>query len=82
MKLGKLIISSNLNVLKEILVDKKNCLLINNHKSEHEWQKTIALVSKNFNKFDVIRKNAFDYANKFDLNWRVKKLISLNKTSK
>ena len=32
MKLGKLIISSNLTVLKEILVDKKNCLLINNYK--------------------------------------------------
>ena len=80
MKLGKLIISSNLKVLKEILVDKKNCLLIDNHKSEHEWRKTITLVSKNFNKFDVIRKNAFDYANKFDLNWRVKKLISFKKT--
>ncbi len=82
MKLGKLIISSNLKVLKEILVDKKNCLLINNHKSEHEWHRTITLVSKNFNKFDVIRKNAFDYANKFDLNWRVKQLISFKKTSK
>ena len=82
MKLGKLIISSNLTVLKEILVDKKNCLLINNYKDEHEWKKTISSVSKNFNKFDAIRKNAFNYANKFDLNWRVKKLISFEKTSK
>tara|TARA_B100001057_G_scaffold500744_1_gene617522 strand:+ start:4620 stop:5735 length:1116 start_codon:yes stop_codon:yes gene_type:complete len=82
MKLGKLIISSNLNVLKEILADKKNCLLINNYKDEYEWQKTISSVSKNFDRFDTIRKNAFDYANKFDLNWRVKKLISIEKTSK
>ena len=76
MKLGKLIISSNLPVLREVLVDKKNCLLVNRFNDEKEWYKKISSVSENFKKFDIIRNNAFRYAKKFDLNWRVKKLLS------
>ena len=78
MKLGKLIICSNLPVLREILVDKKNCILINNYKSEKEWINNIDKVCKNFKKFEKIRKNAFNYAKKFDVNWRVKKILSTN----
>ena len=78
MKLGKLIICSNLPVLREILVDKKNCILINNYKSEKEWINNIDKVCKNFKKFVKIRKNAFNYAKKFDVNWRVKKILSTN----
>ncbi len=76
MKLGKLIISSNLPVLREVLVDKKNSLLVNRFNDEKEWYKKISSVSKNFRKFDTIRNNAFRYAKKFDLIWRVKKLLS------
>ena len=76
MKLGKLIISSNLPVLREVLLNKNNSLLINRFHDEKEWFKKISAVSKNFKKFDRIRINAFNYAKKFDLNWRVKKLLS------
>jgi glycosyltransferase involved in cell wall biosynthesis len=76
MKLGKLIISSNLPVLREVLVDKENSLLVNRFNDEKEWYKKISLVSKNFKKSTTIRNNAFNYAKKFDLNWRVKKLLS------
>ena len=76
MKLGKLIISSNLPVLREVLLNKNNSLLINNFNDEKEWFKKISAVNKNFKKFDKIRINAFNYAKKFDLNWRVKKLLS------
>ncbi|WP_415272016.1 glycosyltransferase [Candidatus Pelagibacter sp. Uisw_121] len=76
MKLGKLIISSNLSVLREVLVDKENSLLVNRFNDEKEWYKKISLVSKNFKKSTTIRNNAFNYAKKFDLNWRVKKLLS------
>ena len=76
MKLGKLIISSNLPVLREVLLNKNNSLLINRFHDEKEWFKKISTVSKNFKKFDRIRINAFKYAKKFDLNWRVKKLLS------
>jgi glycosyltransferase involved in cell wall biosynthesis len=76
MKLGKLIISSNIPVLREVLLNKNNSLLINNFNDEKEWFKKISAVNKNFKKFDKIRINAFNYAKKFDLNWRVKKLLS------
>ena len=39
MKLGKLIISSNLPVLREVLVNKKNCILIDDFTNEQQWIK-------------------------------------------
>ena len=79
MKLGKLIVCSNLPVLREVLINKKNCILINNFKNEKEWIMTINKVTHNFKKFTKIRKNAFNYAKRFDLNWRVKKILSFYK---
>tara|TARA_B100000965_G_scaffold406762_1_gene448206 strand:+ start:699 stop:1811 length:1113 start_codon:yes stop_codon:yes gene_type:complete len=77
MKLGKLIICSNLPVLREILDNKKNCLMVKNFNDENEWYKIILSVSDNFTKCNRLRKNAFTYAKKFDLNWRVEKLLSI-----
>ena len=81
MKLGKLIICSNLPVLREVLIDKKNCILVNNFKNEKSWIKVINKVSLNYNRFTKIRKNAFNFANKFDLKWRVSKILSFKKFS-
>ncbi|MDB9739011.1 glycosyltransferase [Candidatus Pelagibacter sp.] len=77
MKLGKLIISSNLPVLREVLIDQKNCLLVNKFADEKAWFDKISSVTKNFRKFDKLRNNAFNYAKKYDLNWRVQKLLSI-----
>jgi len=76
MKLGKLIVTSNLPVLREILRNNHNCIMINKYANENEWLRVIKKVSKNFKKFDKLRKNSFNYSNQFDLNWRVKKLLS------
>ena len=76
MKLGKLIITSNLPVLREILRNNHNCIMINKYGNENEWLRIIKKVSKNFKKFDKLRKNSFNYSNQFDLNWRVKKILS------
>tara|TARA_B100000989_G_C19512806_1_gene460009 strand:+ start:708 stop:1808 length:1101 start_codon:yes stop_codon:yes gene_type:complete len=76
MKLGKLIISSNLPVLREILENNKNSILIKKYKDEKEWYKEILKINKNFNKYEKLRKNAFIYAKKFDLTWRIKELLS------
>ena len=57
MKLGKLIISSNLPVLREILKDKHNSILIKRYNDEKEWLKVILSISKNLNKYDKMRKN-------------------------
>lgn len=81
MKLGKLIISSNIPVLKEVLFNNRNCLLINKFADENEWHRVIKFVTNNFEKYEKVRKNAYKYANKFDLNWRVKKLLAFKKFS-
>jgi glycosyltransferase involved in cell wall biosynthesis len=82
MKFGKLIISSNLTVLKEILVDRQNCLLIKNFNDEKEWYKVIKFVCNNFKKYEKIRRNAYNYSKKFDQDWRVSELLTFEKFSK
>ena len=76
MKLGKLILCSNLKVLNEVLYHKKNSILINNYKDEKEWLKQIYEISKNIKKYDKIRKSAFEYAKKHDVIWRTSRLLS------
>ncbi len=82
MKLGKLILCSNLKVLNEVLIHKKNCILINNYKNEKEWLKQIFKVSRNIKKYDNIRRSAFEYAKKHDVIWRTSKLLSFYDYSK
>ena len=76
MKLGKLILCSNLKVLNEVLYHKKNSILINNYKNEKEWLKQIYKISKNIKKYDKIRRSAFEYAKKHDVIWRTSRLLS------
>jgi len=76
MKLGKIIISSNLPVLNEILINGYNSILIQNYENKKEWYNQIISINGNVKKFDKIRKNAFNYAKKFDLKWRVKELLA------
>ena len=76
MKLGKLIISSNLPVLNEILINNYNSILIKNYKSHKEWFNKIKYIENNIETFETIRLNAFNYAKKYNLDWRVKKLLS------
>lgn len=78
MKLGKLIICSNLPVIREVLKNNENSILIDNFQNEKEWLNVIKKVTSNFKNYNYIRKNAFIYANKYNLNWRAKKLLSFN----
>ena len=82
MKLGKLIICSNFPVIREVLKNNVNSILIDNFQNEKEWLKVINKVTNNFKKHNHIRKNAFLYANKYNLDWRIDKLLSFNKLSK
>lgn len=76
MKLGKIILCSNLKVLREVLIHKKNCILVKKFENEKEWIKEIYKINNNIKKYDNIRKSAFEYAKKYDLKWRVSKLLS------
>ena len=81
MKLGKLIICSNLPVIREVLKNNENSILIDNFQNEKEWLKIIKKITNNFKKYSHIRENAFIYANKYDLDWRTDKLLSYNNFS-
>ena len=81
MKLGKLILCSNLKVLREVLKHNENSILIKNFTEEKNWLKVITKINGNFKKYDKIRKSAFEYAMAHDMDWRTSKLLSFYKFS-
>ena len=73
---GKLIICSNIKVIKEVLKHNINSILINDSKSHVAWLKEINKIKFNINKFNKLRFNAYKFANNEDFIWRAKKIIS------
>ena len=78
---GKLIICSNLKVIREILKDRKNSILIDKYKEKKNWLKKIKMIPKNYSKYNTIRFNAYKYAKTYNIDWRTKKLLSFNNFS-
>lgn len=76
MKMGKIIISSELPVLKEVL-NKKNSILIKDFMRPSKWLQEITKIKKNHEKQLLIRKNAYYFSNKEDAKWRVLNIIKL-----
>ena len=72
---GKLIVCSNLKVIREILKDKKNSLLIKEYEKLENWLRIIKVISSNYSKYDKIRLNAHKYAKKYNIDWRMNKLL-------
>ena len=77
MKMGKIIISSELNVLKEVL-NKKNSILIKDFMNPSKWLKEIANIKKDKKKQLLIRKNAYYFSNKEDAKWRALNIIKFS----
>ena len=74
MKLGKIIICSELKVLREVL-NKKNSIMVKQYNDPFEWLKEIENLKKRPFKQLEIRKNAFKFSNKEDSKWRVKNIL-------
>jgi glycosyltransferase involved in cell wall biosynthesis len=74
---GKLIISSNQKVLKEILKNNVNCLMPKNN-GLIAWKKIIIYAEKNIDKINKIIKNSKKQS--FDYTWsnRIKQIIKFN----
>ena len=72
---GKLIICSDLPVLREVLKNNFNSILVKNFNNTNSWLKIINYVSKNFQRYYQIRYNAFIFAKKENMLWRVKKIL-------
>ncbi len=72
---GKLIISTNLNVMREIIKNNLNCIMINNL-SLLKWYKQINSISKNINHINVIKKNAYNLSKKYTYYKRAESILS------
>ena len=62
---GKILITSNIKVLKEILKNNYNCIIIKNYKSVNSWKKQIDQINLNKYKYLNIRLNALQTAKKY-----------------
>ena len=76
MKTGKLIICSNLKVIREVLKNNKNSILIDDFENINSWLNKINLIKVNKKKFNRIRRNAYNFGNEHNTVWRAKKLLS------
>ena len=72
---GKLIITSNVSVLKEILSDEKNCLVVSNFNTNN-WIKKINKVKFEISKINKIKRNAFELSKKYTYLKRAKKILN------
>ncbi len=71
---GKLIITSNVTVFKEILTDGKNCLVLDNF-NINNWIKKINKVKIETSKHNKIKKNAFNLSKEHTYLKRAKKIL-------
>ena len=65
MAVGKIIISSNLKVLREV-IGHRNAYFINNFENVFEWKKKIQIVKNNRNKNLIMSKNNLILSKKFN----------------
>jgi glycosyltransferase involved in cell wall biosynthesis len=72
---GKLLISSNRKVLKEVLKNRINCLIVKKNKVKN-WLECIKYAENNLNKINVIAKYARKEAKKYSWDKRIKKIIN------
>ena len=77
MSAGKLIISSELDVLKEILTDRYNCLFVKNYLNPHAWIMTIKKIKLNMVMRQIVSKNSFKKVKEFHHEKRTKKYLEI-----
>ena len=72
MEAGKIIISSEILVLKEILKHKKNCIFVKNYNSAVSWLNEIKKIKNNIMMRNIIAKNSKKLSANFNHENRVK----------
>ena len=72
MEAGKIIISSEILVLKEILKHKKNCIFVKNYNSAVSWLNEIKKIKNNIMMRNIIAKNSKKLSSNFNHENRVK----------
>lgn len=74
---GVPILSSNIKVLREILVNKKNAIMINKYWDIKEWVNTIKHLDKNYKLRSFISKSALETAQKHSWHTRAMTIFNL-----
>lgn len=72
---GKVIISTNLEVLKEIVIEKQNVIFIKNFLNPYSWKKEIRKICNQTSKRLIISKNNYKLSKSYNLNNRAKKFL-------
>ena len=72
---GKIIISSDLEVLREV-INSKNAIFVKNFENIFEWKKKVNAAKNNRNKICIMSKNNFKLSKKYDHSNRVKKYVN------
>ena len=83
MACGKIIISSQVNVLQEILKENKNAIFIKNFNNAFAWKNEIQKIKYSNNKRLIISQNNLEISKKYKLKKRAQKILdslSLNKS--
>ena len=70
------LISSNIKVLREILIDNYNCVLVKNY-NPSSWAEKITSLDKRYKLRDTLRKNALNTVKKYSWHERVKKIKNI-----
>ena len=73
MAAGKLIMCSDIPVLKEVIKNKNNCIIVQNFLNPNNWLMEINKIKNNYHLRSIISKNSYNEVRKYHHNNRVKK---------
>ncbi len=73
---GKIIIASNIKVLREILKDEYNCFFVKNYINHNAWKIRLKEVLSNPQKSKIVSLNALNSSKKFTTKIRAEKIVS------
>ena len=76
LSIGRVIICSNFNVLKEILKENENAIFIKNYNNPLSWKSEISKLKNTPNKRYKISRNNFLLSKKYTLDLRVNKILN------
>ena len=76
---GKIIVSSNIHVLHEILQDEYNCFMVKNYLNKNSWVKKFKKILSNPVKRNQIALNALNSSRQYDTKKRSERIVSFFK---
>ncbi len=76
---GRPIMCSNFDVLKEIIADNKNAIFVKNYTNAFAWKKEITKLINNPEKMKIISKNNYKLSKKYSHSARALKILNLVK---